>query len=241
MMTTEQSKRIQTSILNKAEKKVLVWMAERLPSWVTSDMMTFLGSFGAIIIAVGYILSSKNITWLWLSSAGFIVNWFGDSLDGTIARVRNQQRPKYGFFLDHNVDCLNEAAMFIGAGLSPLMHLNMALLLFTGYLLLSVYVYISAHLKGEFKITYIKMGPTEFRLIVIMVNTLFIYCKGLRDFSGEFSLFGNNFNYTALDCVAVIILIILLASYMFSFIKDAKQYAKEEPLIGKYEKPNRNK
>ena len=125
-MTQEQSKRIQTSVLNNLEKKVLIWIAERMPKWVTSDMMTYFGSFGAIVIAAGYILSAKNINFLWLASAGFVINWFGDSLDGTIARVRNQQRPKYGFFLDHNIDCLNEAVMFIGAGLSPLMHLNMA-------------------------------------------------------------------------------------------------------------------
>lgn len=230
-MTTMQSKRIQTSVLNKIEKKILVWIAERLPGWVSSDMMTFTGSLGAIIIAAGYILSAKNVNFLWLSTLGFIVNWFGDSLDGTIARVRNRQRPKYGFFLDHNIDCLNEAVMFIGAGLSPFMHLNMALLLFSSYLLLSVYVYISAHLKGEFRITYIKMGPTEFRLIAIIINTMFIYIEGLRTFSGALNILGRKLNYTLLDCAAAVILLLLLSIYLISFIKDAREYAKEEPLI----------
>lgn len=232
-MTTVQSKRIQTSVLNKIEKKVLVWIAGKLPKWISSDMMTFTGSLGAVVIAAGYILSAKNINFLWLSSLGLIINWFGDSLDGTIARVRNQQRPKYGFFLDHNVDCLNEAVMFIGAGLSPLMHLNMALLLFSSYLLLSVYVYISAHLKGEFRITYIKMGPTELRLIIIIINTLFIYIECLRTFSGTLFLLGRKLNYTLLDAFAALILLLLLSVYMVAFIKDARQYAKEEPLIKK--------
>ena len=233
IMEHQQSKRIQTSVLNSLEKKVLVWLAERLPKWVTSDMMTYTGSLGAIIIAAGYILSSKNINFLWLASAGFVINWFGDSLDGTIARVRNQQRPKYGFFLDHNIDCLNEAAMFIGAGLSPLMHLNIALLLFVTYLMLSVYVYISAHLKGEFKLTYIKMGPTEFRLIAIIVNTLFIYISALRNFAGQVMLFGRPFTFSLLDCVAIFIMAIIFGAYIISFVKDARQYAKEEPLIKK--------
>ena len=123
-METKQSVRIQTSILNAAEKKLLVRIAAHLPSWVTSDLMTFTGFLGAIIIATGYVLSNININFLWLSSFGFLVNWFGDSLDGTIARVRNQQRPSYGFFLDHNIDCINEAIMFTGAGLSRLMNLN---------------------------------------------------------------------------------------------------------------------
>ena len=108
-METKQSTRIQTSILNAAEKKALVWMAERCPRWVTSDMLTFLGFVGAVIIGAGYALCGVSYNFLWLASFGFIVNWFGDSLDGTLARVRHQQRPNYGFFLDHNIDCINEA------------------------------------------------------------------------------------------------------------------------------------
>jgi len=126
---TEQSQRIQKSFLNAAEKKALVWMAERLPRWVTSDMMTAVGSIGAFTIALGYALSTRNVAWIWLASLGFVINWVGDSLDGTIARVRNQQRPKYGFFLDHNIDCINEAMMFIGLGLSPMLRMDIALLL----------------------------------------------------------------------------------------------------------------
>lgn len=228
-----QSNRIQKSILNKLEKKTLIWIAERLPKWVSSDMMTYTGSLGAVIIASGYILSSININFLWLASAGFVVNWFGDSLDGTIARVRNQQRPKYGFFLDHNIDCINEAFMFIGAGLSPLMHLNIALVLFVSYLMLSIYVYISAHLKGEFKLTYIKMGPTEFRIIAIIANTLFIYIPWMRDFVHSVTVFGMKINLTLLDYVAIVIMIIIFGAYFVSFVKDARQYAKEEPLIRK--------
>ena len=116
LMLKEQSKRIQTSVLNAAEKKVLVWLASRQPRWVTSDILTFIGVLGAVIVAVGYALSNYSIQWLWLASYGFFVNWYGDSLDGTLARVRSLQRPVYGFYLDHCIDGVTMAVMCIGAG-----------------------------------------------------------------------------------------------------------------------------
>ena len=224
-----QSKRIQTSILNAAEKKVLVWMAERMPRWVTSDMLTVIGTLGAVIIAVGYALSSKNINWLWLASFGFLVNWFGDSLDGTLARVRNTQRPVYGFFLDHNVDCVNEAIMFLGAGLSPFLNMSVAMTVLIAYLLLSVYVYINAHLKNEFKLTYAGMGPTELRAIVVIVNTLFIYIAPLREYSREVSLFGWPMQFHILDYIAMAIALILLIFYFVSIVKSAKEFSRLDP------------
>ena len=139
--------RIQTSVLNALEKKVLIWLAQRQPRWVTSDMMTFIGVLGAVVIAVGYILTSQNINFLWLSSLGFIINWYGDSLDGTLARVRNTQRPIYGYYLDHTVDAINEVMIFVGVGLSGLMHLEIALLALVMYLLMTISVSINAHLK----------------------------------------------------------------------------------------------
>ena len=96
MQEMKQAERIQTSILNAAEKKVLVWLAQRQPKWMTSDILTAIGFFGALVIAAGYILVNQNIGFLWLASLGLVINWYGDSLDGTLARVRNTQRPVYG-------------------------------------------------------------------------------------------------------------------------------------------------
>ena len=141
--------RIQTSILNAGEKKVLVWLAHRQPKWMTSDILTYIGIFGAIVIAAGYILASVNINFLWLSSLGFVINWYGDSLDGTLARVRNRQRPIYGYYIDHTVDCINEFLIFIGIGLSGLMHIELALLILAFYFMLTINVSINAHLKKE--------------------------------------------------------------------------------------------
>ena len=221
----KQSVRIQKSVLNAGEKKLLVWLASRMPSWVTSDMLTYTGMVGAFIIAVGYALSGLNINWLWLASFGFVVNWFGDSLDGTIARVRNTQRPVYGFFLDHNVDVVNEVLMFAGAGLSPLMRFDVALGVLVAYLMLSVYVYINAHLKNEFRLSYAGLGPTEFRIIVIIVNTLYIFIPALRNLS--FSVCSVSFS--VLDFIAMVITVIILAMYALTFISDRKYYSRLDP------------
>ena len=229
MEQSAQSKRIQTSILNAAEKKVLVWMAERMPKWVTSDMMTVLGTFGAIVIALGYWLSGRNINWLWLASGGFVINWLGDSLDGTIARVRNTQRPVYGFFLDHNMDCINETIMFVGAGLSPLLHLSVAMTVLVTYLLISVYVYINAHLKNEFKLTYAGLGPTELRVAAVIINTLFIYIAPLREYTREVVLFGSPVTFHILDYIALGIALLILIFYVVSIVVSAREFSRIDP------------
>lgn len=230
MEETKQSVRIQTSLLNAAEKKCLVWLAQRMPKWVTSDLLTIVGVFGALLIFMGYLLSNYNIYWLWLSVLGLFVNWYGDSLDGTLARVRNCQRPRYGYYLDHNIDCINEALMFVGAGLSGLMNLSVALAIYAAYLMLTVYVSINAHLKNEFKLTYGKMGPTEFRLIIMVVNILFMYVTPLREYSYTFQFFDTPLTVGMLDYIGVSILVILWIMYLVSFVKDARYFAELEPL-----------
>lgn len=222
--------RIQTSVLNAIEKKVLVWLAERQPRWVTSDMMTYIGVFGAVVIAAGYILASRNINFLWLSSLGFIINWYGDSLDGTLARVRNTQRPIYGYYLDHTVDAINEVMIFVGVGLSGLMHLEIALLALVMYLLMTINVSINAHLKKEFKLTYASMGPTEFRIIMIIINTLFATISPLREFSHSFVIFGSEFTFKALDYIGVVIVLILALMHFTTVRKDIKDYAVMDPM-----------
>lgn len=222
--------RIQTSVLNAIEKKVLVWLAERQPRWVTSDMMTYIGVFGAVVIAAGYILASRNINFLWLSSLGFIINWYGDSLDGTLARVRNTQRPIYGYYLDHIVDAINEVMIFVGVGLSGLMHLEIALLALVMYLLMTINVSINAHLKKEFKLTYASMGPTEFRIIMIIINTLFATISPLREFSHSFVIFGSEFTFKALDYIGVVIVLILALMHFTTVRKDIKDYAVMDPM-----------
>ena len=225
----ENSKRIQTSILNGVERKALVFLASRQPSWVTSNILTLIGFVGAVVIAIGYILSNFNINWLWLSSLGFVINWYGDSLDGTLARVRHAQRPVYGFYLDHTVDAINEVLMFVGIGFSSMLHLPIAMMALVLYLMLTLNVSVNAHLKGEFKLTYGGFGPTELRLIIIIVNTLFIFIRPLREFSCGFALLGYDISLSALDLVAIVITAILAVVYLVTVFKDAGYYAKVDP------------
>ena len=222
--------RIQTSVLNALEKEVLVYLAERQPKWMTSDILTYIGTFGAMVIAAGYIISSWNINFLWLSSLGFIINWYGDSLDGTLARVRKMQRPIYGYYIDHTIDAINEVMIFVGVGLSGLMHLEIALLALVMYFLMTINVSINAHLKKEFKLTYASMGPTEFRIIMIIINTIFALIRPLRDFSHSFALCGHTFTFRALDYIGILIIIILALMHLTTVRKDIKDYAKIDPM-----------
>lgn len=157
-------------------------------------------------------------------------HWYGDSLDGTLARVRKTQRPIYGYYLDHTVDCINEAFMFIGLGLSYLMRLDLALMIFVVYLCLTVNVSVNAHLKSEFRLTYAKLGPTEFRVIAIILTSLFIFIEPLREFSTVVSIFGKDIDLRALDVAGLVILALLVIIYLVTIISDAKGYAKMDPM-----------
>ncbi len=222
--------RIQTSILNAGEKKVLVWLAHRQPKWMTSDILTYIGTFGAIVIAAGYILASVNINFLWLSSLGFVINWYGDSLDGTLARVRNRQRPIYGYYIDHTVDCINEFLIFIGIGLSGLMHFELALLILALYFMLTINVSINAHLKKEFRLTYARLGPTEFRIIAILANTLLVLVRPITEFCITFFVFGHRFTLMSLDMAGIVIFMVLLVIYLTTIAADGKGYAEIDPM-----------
>ena len=216
--------RIQTSFLNGIEKRVLIWMAERMPKKINSDHLTLIGFAGALISTAGYILSNWGNHFLWIASFGLVLNWFGDSLDGTIARVRNAQRPIYGFFIDHNVDALTILVICIGAGLSPFIKFTTALMVLVAYLIISIYTYINAYVVGEFKITYNKLGPTEFRIVVIFINTIFIYFpldSQVVTFKGV--------TFCIFDVVGIGVSLIILIIYLISFFKDRVKFANIDP------------
>lgn len=231
----ESSNRIQTSLLNAMEKKALVWMAEHLPSWVSSDQMTFLGVIGAFLTGAGFALTNFGAVWFWLASFGLFVNWVGDSLDGTIARVRHQPRPLYGFYIDHNLDAVCQLFIFAGAGLSPYLNLSFALLALVVYLMMEIYVMICAHLKNEFKLTYGKLGPTEFRAIIIFINTVFYFSDTIREWHVGFNIVGEEVVIYSFDIVCLFIFALLLVLYLDSMLRDARYFAKIDPLPKKKE------
>lgn len=229
-MGNEKATRIQTSLLNALEKKVLVAIATRMPRKVTSDTLTLMGVAGAIVTFLGFLLSNLSLQWLWLVVAGLALNWYGDSLDGTVARVRKTQRPIYGYFLDHNVDVLNEALVFIGAGLSPIISLPVALFALSGYFAISIYTYICQVVKDEFRLTYGKMGPTEFRLVIQLLCICFMYVPALTAQHWPVS-FGNEvFFFGIFDFIAMAIGLLLYILYWVSFVKDKRRLSVIDPL-----------
>ena len=167
----ETSKREMTFLLAGPERRVLRWIAARLPrSWMP-DHLTALGVCGALMVGAGYALSPRHPGWLWLANAGLFVNWFGDSLDGTLARVRQIERPKYGYYIDHMVDAVNTAIIGAGIGLSPYVSLPIAMVLVILYLCLSINVYLESSVFGLFELGFGIFGPTEVRLLLVLVNT----------------------------------------------------------------------
>lgn len=169
--------RIQQNLTARAERRLLDWLCARLPLWVTPDRLTTLGFAGALLVAGGFALSNFGRDWLWLALIGFVLNWFGDSLDGSIARFRKIERPDYGYFIDHSLDALANTLLVLGLGLSPYLRMDTALFGLVGYLLLSVHTFISARIFGVFQLSYLGGGPTEMRL-ALMVMTAVMYAVG---------------------------------------------------------------
>ncbi|MBR5241116.1 MAG: CDP-alcohol phosphatidyltransferase family protein [Muribaculaceae bacterium] len=224
-MGKEKSERIQASILSEVEKSALVWLANRQPRWVTSDMLTFVGVIGAVICAIGYALSKYDLMWLWLSSFGLVINWYGDSLDGTLARTRNAQRPVYGFFIDHSLDAITICIMCIGAGFSPVFRMEIAMLLLIGYLVLSVYTYICTIIKDEFRLTYGGVfGPTELRLIIIILNTIVMYTNWI-----EINFKFYHYVFGIYDIVGILLASSLFGMWLQQFLKDRKTLDEIDP------------
>ena len=162
--------RIQQSIFTSAEKKVLRWLAERTPECVNSDHLTAIGALGMFLAGLSYTLARYSDYGLPLSCVFLAVNWVGDSLDGTLARYRNRLRPRYGFYVDHVIDCFGVTALLAGMGLSGYMHPLAAVWLLVGYLLLSSEIFLATYALARFEMSYGWFGPTELRILLCVGN-----------------------------------------------------------------------
>jgi phosphatidylglycerophosphate synthase len=152
---------------------------------VLPDHLTVLGLVAATGVAAAYFLCGRDPAWLWLANLGLVIHWLADSLDGTLARVRRIQRPRYGFYLDHISDAYATFAIGLGLGLSPYMLLAVSMAIVVGYLVLSVNVYLETHIFGEFRYGYGILGPTEARALILLLNLAALAARGL-----PFNLFG---------------------------------------------------
>lgn len=213
--------RVLGSWLSPLERPALLWMAARLPAWMTPDVLTAIGILGSLFIFAGYCLSLFSKYFLLLASFGFVVNWFGDSLDGTVARYRKIERPKYGFFVDHSVDTINEVCIFIGAGISPYAQFEIAMLALAGYLLMSVNVFLTTYVDGEFRLSFAKLGPTEARLLAIGANLVVMFA-GLP----MLNLFGSSFS--AIDFVGVFMAVVLFSAFMVNTVRTSIRLARSD-------------
>ena len=186
------------------------------------DHLTALGVMAAVGIAIAYVLSNESSIWLWAASALLVVHWFGDSLDGTLARVRGTQRPKYGYYLDHLVDAIATAVIGIGLGLSPHMLLATGLVIVVVYLVLSINTYLETYAFGVFSLGYGRIGPTEARLALIALNTFMALGAGL-----SFEVFGVS--VTALDIVGLGLSALALVALFVRATHNLRVLAEREP------------
>ena len=215
------AKREHRSILASIEKKALVWMAARMPRWVNSDHLTALGFIALLGIAAAYYWARTSKAGFAVASALFIVNWFGDSLDGTLARVRNQQRPRYGFYIDHVLDTLGSVFVFGGLALSGYMSERVALGLLVAWLLLSVEVYLATYTLGTFHLSFAAFGPTEFRLLMIAGNIAVLYRPVVTLLGSRYLLF---------DVGGAIGAAGMLLAFLWSAVKHAAELYRAETL-----------
>jgi archaetidylinositol phosphate synthase len=216
--------REKTFLLARPEGRVLEWIARRLPAWVMPDHLTALGVLAAIGIAVAYALSNQDAIWLWAASGLLVVHWLGDSLDGTLARVRKSERPKYGYYLDHLVDAIATALIGIGIGLSPYMLLATGLVLVIAYLVLSINTYLEANTLGVFSLGYGRLGPTEARVGLVLINT--VLALGLAP---EISLFGVGI--TVLDVVVLGAAGVMAVALAVRASRNLRELARREPAV----------
>src|SRR5947209_1950331 len=152
--------RVHNALTARLEKRLLTWMALRLPDAIGPDHLTALGFASQVLAGVAYALSSRDGRFLWLVNFFLAVNWFGDSMDGTVARVRNRQRPRYGFYVDHILDAVGMFFLIGGIVLSGYMSAFVAYSFLIAYLLLSIEVYLATYSMGTFQLSYWRFGPT---------------------------------------------------------------------------------
>jgi phosphatidylglycerophosphate synthase len=164
------AKRVNRSLTASIEKRALQWMAERAPCWLSSDQLTLLGFASQIAAGACYALSRYDRRALLLVIVFLALNWFGDSMDGTLARVRLQQRPRYGFYVDHMVDIFGSAALMCGLACSGFLHWQVAVAMVVAFLLLSGESYLATYTLGSFELSHGLFGPTEIRILLIIGN-----------------------------------------------------------------------
>jgi phosphatidylglycerophosphate synthase len=214
--------RVQVSFVTKAEKRTLAWLAARMPAWVNSDHLTILGFAAQLMVGVSYALARYDRVWLLWAIFFLILNWFGDSLDGTLARFRNRQRPRYGFYVDHVIDAIGSTALMVGLAFSGYMSPLVAMALLVAFLLLAIEVYLTTYTIGSFHLSFFNLGPTEIR-IILAIGNIALYIRGPWA-----HLRGHTFLLFDLGAVAAIVGMGVM--FFYAAVKHTVQLYREERL-----------
>jgi phosphatidylglycerophosphate synthase len=214
--------RIQQSLIAAAEERTLIWLAVRTPAWINSDHLTAIGFVSQCSAGMCYALSRLNPHMLVVGIVCLALNWLGDSLDGTLARVRNRQRPRYGFYVDHITDTI--AALFLMGGLvvSGYVHPAIALGMLVAFLMLSIEAYLATYTLGKFQLSYWKFGPTEIRILLAIGNVALLRNPIIKIFSRQVLLFdlGGLVAIAGMSCMLIV-----------SAIQHTAQLYKEERIV----------
>ena len=215
------AKREQQSILTSLEKRTLHWLAAHMPAWVNPDHLTILGFAGMILTGVSYYLAQWDSRMLLMGIFFLAVNWFGDSLDGTLARYRNRLRPRYGFYVDHIVDTFGVLCLVAGFGLSGYMSLSVAMGFLIAYYLVNIEIYLATYTVGVFKLSYGILGPTELRVLLAIGNIALMF-KPFVTIAGH--------RYLMADVGAVVAIPLLIAFAIVGTIRNTSRLYNEERL-----------
>jgi archaetidylinositol phosphate synthase len=215
------ARRVNQALTASLEKRALQWMASRAPRWLSSDQLTVLGLCAQIGTGVGYALARTNRFALLLVIVCLALNWFGDSMDGTLARVRCQQRPRYGFYVDHMVDVFGAIALMCGLGCSGLLHWQTAMAMLVTFLVLSSESYMATYTLSHFQLSQGIFGPTEIRLLLILGNLAALRSPYSTVFGHKLLLF---------DLGGMIASVCMLAIAVLLTVRHTAQLYREEPL-----------
>jgi phosphatidylglycerophosphate synthase len=215
------AQRVNRSLTAQLEKRALLWMAERAPSWVNSDRLTALGLTAQLVAGACYALARLDKYWLLGAVFCIALNWLGDSLDGTLARVRQQQRPRYGFYVDHVVDIFGTMALMTGLGASGFLHWQTAMAMLVAFLLLSGESYLATYTLGCFELSQAFFGPTEIRMLLIAGNLALLRSPYATLFGHRFLLF---------DVGGTIAAAAMLTTAILVAIRHTTELYRQEPL-----------
>jgi phosphatidylglycerophosphate synthase len=215
------ARRINQSLTASIEKRALVWMAERSPAWVTSDGLTILGLSGQIVAGICYGVARYDRRALLLVIVCIALNWAGDSLDGTLARVRHQQRPRYGFYVDHMVDLFGSIALMCGLGFSGLAHWPVAIAMLIAFMLLASESFLATYTLGSFHLSQGLFGPTEIRILLIIGNLALLRSPYATLFGHRMLLF---------DLGGAVGTVVMFAMAIVVSIRHTAELYRQEPL-----------